>query len=124
MNKELGGNLVWAGAILAIAVAASLAFRSGYIEQETVTRVSIGAFGLYMAWYGNRLPKTFVPDKAAQRARRVSAWSTVISGTVYAGLFAFAPLQTAIWIGTGAILAGALVTVGYSLVQHRRARAQ
>jgi hypothetical protein len=119
MKNELTNNVIWAGAMIVIALAASAAFRFGYIEQETVTRVSIGAFGLYMAWYGNRLPKTFVADEAARRARRVSAWSTVISGTIYAALFAFAPLQTAIWAGTGAILAGALITVGYSLQQRR-----
>ncbi len=70
----------------------------GYIDRDTVIRVVTGMMGLWMAWYGNRMPKTMVPVPAsAGQARRVASWSLVLSGLVYAGLWAFAPIPVAVW---------------------------
>lgn len=121
MNKELAGNLAWGGGILATALGASLAHKLGYIEADTVTRAVIGLNGLMMAWNGNRIPKSFVPSEQARRARRVAGWSLVLSGLVYAGLFAFAPMPVAVWGGTGAVLAGIVFTIGYCLSVQRKA---
>ncbi|WP_269713915.1 ammonium transporter [Caulobacter sp. NIBR2454] len=123
MNKELVGSLAWAGGILAVALGASLARKLGYVDGDTVTRVVIGLNGLMIAWYGNRLPKTFVPSAGARQARRVAAWSLVLSGLVYAGLFAFAPIQVAVVGGCGAIILGIAVTFGYCLSLRDRAKA-
>jgi hypothetical protein len=123
MNKELTGNLAWGGGILATALGAGLAHRLGYIEADTVTRAVIGLNGLMMAWNGNRIPKSFVPNEQARRARRVAGWSLVLSGLVYAGLFAFAPLPVAVWGGTGVVLAGIALTIGYCLSLQRKASA-
>jgi hypothetical protein len=121
MNKELAGNLAWGGGILATALGASLAHKLGYIEADTVTRAVIALNGLMMAWNGNRIPKSFVPSEQARRARRVAGWSLVLSGLVYAGLFAFAPMPVAVWGGTGAVLAGIVFTIGYCLSVQRKA---
>jgi len=121
MNKELTGNLAWGGGILATALGASLAHKLGYIEADTVTRAVIGLNGLMMAWNGNRIPKSFVPSEQARRARRVAGWSLVLSGLVYAGLFAFAPMPVAVWGGAGAVLAGIVFTIGYCLAVQRKA---
>ena len=115
MNKDLIGNLAWGGGILVVALAGSFARKLGYLDGETVTRLVIGLNGLMIAWQGNRLPKVFVPSASARQARRVAAWSLVLSGLVYAGLWAFAPIPVAIWGGSGAILAGIAVTFGYCL---------
>jgi len=112
-KKELALGLAWGGGIVALALAMVLARRLGYVEGETVTRFVIGANGLMVAWYGNRLPKTFVPDARAREARRVAAWSQVLSGLAYVGLWAFAPLPVAIWGGMAVIVAGLVVTIGY-----------
>ena len=48
-------------------------------------------------------------------ARRVAGWSLVLSGLVYTGLWAFAPIQTAVIGGSVAIIAGIAVTLGYCL---------
>lgn len=120
MNKELTGNLAWGGGILATALCASLAHKLGYIEADTVTRAVIGLNGLMMAWNGNRIPKSLVPSEQARRARRVAGWSLVLSGLVYAGLFAFAPMPVAVWGGTSAVLAGIVFTIGYCLSVHRK----
>ena len=114
-RKEVTGALIWAGAMLVLALSASLAQKQGIIDRDTVTRVVTGAIGLWMVWYGNRIPKTFAPNACARKAQRVAAWSMVLSGFAYAGLWAFAPISIAIMGGCGAVLAGIAVTFGYCL---------
>ncbi|HEY1607560.1 MAG TPA: ammonium transporter [Allosphingosinicella sp.] len=123
MNKELTAALAWAGFMLAFALAATWARRLGYIDRDMVMRMVMGLNGIWIAWYGNRIPKTFVPSACARRAKRVSGWSMVLSGLVYAGLFAFAPLQVAFIGGTGAVVAGVAATFVYCLSLRARARA-
>ena len=88
--------LAWGGGIVAVVLGATLARKLGYIDGDTVTRLVIGLNGLMIAANGNRLPKAVVPNAYAQRARRVAGWSLVLSGLVYAGLWAFAPIPVAI----------------------------
>ena len=123
MNKELVGNFAWGGAILVVAVAGSFARRLGYVDSETLTRVVIGLNGLMFAWQGNRLPKTFVPNACARQARRVAGWSLALSGLVYAGLFAFAPIPVAVVGGVCAVVAGIVVTLGYCLSLRSKTKA-
>jgi len=123
MNKEILGGLAWAGTIIAVALGATLARRMGMLEGETVTRLVTGLNGLMIAWYGNRMPKAFVPSALARRAARIGGWSMVLSGLVYAAVWAFAPIQVAVVVGCGAILLGIAVTTLYCLSQRRRAAA-
>lgn len=120
-NKDLGGALAWAALILLSALGASLARAQGWMDQETVTRVVVGLNGLMIAWFGNRLPKAFVPDAGARKAKRVGGWALVLSGAVYAGLWAFAPVEVAVAGGCGAVALGIAVTVGYCLGLRARA---
>lgn len=114
-KKDLAGNLAWGAGILLLALAASFARKQGYLDSDTVTRIVIAATGLMIAWSGNRMPKTIVPDVWASRARRVAGWSLTLSGLIYAGLWAFAPFNVAVIGGCGAILGGMAVTFGYCL---------
>jgi hypothetical protein len=123
MNKDVLGGLAWASAIIAIALGATLARKMGLMDGDAVTRLVIGINGLMIAWYGNRMPKAFVPSVAARQAARIGGWSMVISGLVYAAVWAFAPIQTAVFVGCGAILLGIAVTTAYCLSQRRRAAA-
>ncbi len=91
------------------------------VDSETVTRVISGTTGLMIASYGNRMPKVFVPSTRARQITRVAAWSLVLSGLVYAGLWAFAPIPVAIAGGCAAVLSGMAVTIGYCLSLRRRA---
>jgi len=122
MNKEVVGNLAWGGGIVVLALGATLAHKLGYIDGDTVTRLVIGANGLMIAWNGNLMPKTFVPHAGARQARRVAGWSLVLSGLIYAGLWAFAPIQTAVIGGSVAIVAGIAVTLGYCLSLRAKAK--
>ena len=122
MNKEVVAGLAGAGAILVMALAAKAASKVGIVDADTVTRMVVGANGLLVAWYGNLMPKTFVPNACARRVRRVGGWAMALSGLAYAGLFLFAPLPVAFSVGSGAIVAGIAVTLGYALLL-RKAKA-
>lgn len=123
MNKELIGSLAWGVGIVVLALSASFARTQGYIDQDTTTRIVLGATGLMIAWQGNQMPKTFVPSSGARQARRVAGWSLAVSGLIYAGLWAFAPFQVALVGGCGAVIVGMVVTIGYCLSLRDRAKA-
>jgi hypothetical protein len=123
MNKELITGLAWGGGIIALALGATFARKLGYIDGETVTRVFNGMMGLSIAWNGNRMPKAFFPIALARKVRRVGGRSMVMSGLVYAGLWAFAPMPVAATAGSGAVFAGIAVTLGYCLSLRDKAKA-
>lgn len=115
MKKDLTDSLAWGGAIVALAVACSVARNLGYIDQDMTTRIVIVATGLMIVSFGNRIPKRFTPNAGLRKAQRVAAWSMVISGLIYAGVFLCAPLDLALLIGSGAVILGILVTLVYCL---------
>ena len=115
MKKDFIQDLAWGAGIIVLALCASYARSQGFIDHDTTTRIVIGATGLMVAAFGNRMPKRFAPSEKARRVQRVGGWSLAISGLIYAGLWAFAPLSVALWVGCGAIIAGLAVTVGYCL---------
>jgi hypothetical protein len=123
MNREVIGSLAWGGGILVLALGATVARKLGYVDGETVTRLVVGANGLMIAWFGNMLPKSFIPSAWARQVRRVGGWSLVLSGLVYAGLWAFAPMPAAIWGGSAAVLTGIAVTLTYCIFLRSRANA-
>ena len=100
MNKELIAALAWGGGIVALALGATFARKLGYIDGDTVMRLVMGMNGLMIASNGNRLPKAVVPSACAQRARRVAGWAMALSGLVFAGLWAFAPIPVAATVGS------------------------
>lgn len=124
MNKELTSNLAWGIGIVVIALASTHARRLGYIEGETVTRNVMCATGLMVAWFGNRMPKRFVPTAWARRATRVGGWSMAMSGLIYAALWVFAPPRVAVVGGTAAVLLGIVVTIAYCLSLRSKAKAR
>jgi hypothetical protein len=121
-KRELMMGLLWGGSMVALALAMVFARKLGYVDQDTVLRVVIGSNGLMIAWYGNRLPKTFIANARAREARRVSAWAQVLSGLAYAGLWAFAPIPVAVAGGIAVVLAGFLVTIGYCMSLRGKAK--
>ncbi|MDH5830833.1 hypothetical protein QFW80_09945 [Luteimonas sp. M1R5S18] len=121
MNRELTGYIAWAVGIIAVALVASYARKLGHIDQDTTTRVVIGLNGLMIAWIGNRMPKAVAPSVAVARVKRLGGWSMVLSGLVYAGLWAFAPIPVAVAGGCAAIILGIAVTFAYCMRLRRRA---
>lgn len=123
MNKALLTDLAWGVGIMVVALIASAARHMGYLDSDTVTRIVLGLTGLMVASFGNRLPKDFVPSARARDARRVAGWSLALSGLVYAALWAFAPIPTAVAGGCSVVILGIAVSMGYCLLLRRRARA-
>lgn len=123
MKTDLIPSLIVAGAMIGIALAASLARQQGWLDSEAVNRIVMGTIGLMLVWSGNRMPKTFAPAAAARQVNRIGGWSMVLSGLVYAGLWAFAPTDVALIAGCAAVIVGIAVTVGYCLSLRSRARA-
>ena len=122
MTKDVRGSLMWGGGIVVLALVATFARQQGWIEQDTVTRIVLTVIGLMIVWYGNRIPKTAVPVAWYGRAGRVAGWSMVLSGLVYAALFAFAPIDVAVIGGCAAVAAGIAVTVIYCLSLRAKAK--
>jgi hypothetical protein len=122
MNKEVRTSLVWAGGMITLALGATLARKLGYIDGETVQRV-VAMNGLMIVYYGNRMPKAVVPSASARQAMRVGGWAMVLSGIVYAAMFAFAPIQVAAFVACGAVALGVAVTLGYCLRLRSKAAA-
>lgn len=121
MNKDVRGSLAWAVGLIVLALGATQARTLGYIDGDTVTRLVLGASGLMVAWYGNRMPKTLARGPSARQVHRVGGWSMALSGLVYAGLWAFAPMDVAVIGGCGAIITGIVVTLLYCLSLRSRA---
>lgn len=122
MKKEIVGDLAWGGGIVLLALGASFARNQGYIDQDTVLRIVIGATGLMIAYFGNRAPKLVAPSADARKITRVAGWSLFVSGLVYAGLWALAPIPLAITLGCSAVAAGMIVTLGYCFWLRARSR--
>jgi hypothetical protein len=125
MNKVINDilpGLAWGGGIVLLGLGARFAFNQGYIDNDTMLRIVIGATGLMIAYFGNRAPKAVAPSAFARQITRVTGWSLFLSGLVYAGLWAFAPIPLAIAAGTGAVLAGMIVSLGYCIWLRSRAR--
>lgn len=123
MNKEVIADFSWGVGIVVLALGATFARKLSYIDADAVTRLVLGATGLMIVAMGNRIPKTFVPTAWGRQAKRVAGWSLVLSGLAYAGLWAFAPFQVAIWGGCGAVMVGIAVTLGYCLSLRAKAKA-
>lgn len=114
MNREIRENLIWAAIMLPLALAAKIAQGRGYISADTTLRI-VALNGLWIAYYGNLMPKKVVPAACARDVRRVAGWSLVLGGLAYASLWLFAPIPTAATIGTAAVAASVIVTLGYCL---------
>ncbi len=115
MKKELLVALAWGCVILPVAFAAKYAHARGYIDADTMLRIVIALNGLLVAFYGNRIPKAFVPNANARKAKRFAGWALVLSGLTYTGLWIFAPIPLAQAVGTGAIAGAIILTFLYCL---------
>lgn len=120
MKKDIAIGLAWGGSMLALAFIAKFAHDLGYIGQETVQRV-VAMNGLWMVYYGNRVPKKVTSNGCIKKLQRISGWSSVLSGFVYAAAWIFAPIPLALTIGTVAVAGGLVVTLGYAFrYRHER----
>lgn len=122
MNREVRSSLAWGIGIVVLALCATFARSRGVIDSAAVDRIVMGTIGLMVAWFGNQMPKRFVPGARARQATRVAGWSMALSGLVYAGFWVAAPKDVAVIGGSLAVLLGIGVTVAYCLSLRNKAR--
>jgi hypothetical protein len=122
MNKDVISWIAWAVGIVAVALTMRFMREMDYVDSETSTRIVIGLIGLMVAWAGNRMPKALAPNALIQQVQRVGGWSIALSGLVYAGLWAFAPIEVAKVVGSAVVIAGIAVTLGYCLSLRSKAK--
>ena len=113
MKRPFRSALAWGGGIVLLALGAKFAFNHGYIAKDTMLRLVVGINGLMIVYYGNLVPKAVAPNANVRQVMRLSGWSQVLSGIVYAGLWAFAPIPLAMVLGSAAVATAAIVTLGY-----------
>jgi len=123
MIKEFRVALAWGGSILLLALGAKFAFNRGYIDKDIMLRLVIGINGLMIVYYGNLVPKKVAPNANVRQVMRVSGWSQVLGGLTYTGLWVLAPIPLAATLGTAAVAASLLVTLGYCFWLRAQGRA-
>ena len=119
MNKEIRVSLVFAAIMLPLAFAAKFAHERGYIAEDTVHRV-VALNGLWVVYFGNLIPKKMAPSACLKQVQRFAGWSLVLGGFVYTGFWIFAPIPLALIVGTGAVFASLMATLGYGVWRTRK----
>jgi hypothetical protein len=122
MTNRLVPAIALAAFIIGAALALGYAENAGWIGDDMAKRTMQVLIGLMLAAYANLMPKqlgrprgTARAEAAAQSVLRVGGWSLTLASLVYAGLWAFAPLDLAN-IASMIVLGGATAfMLGYSV---------
>ncbi|MFZ5670161.1 MAG: hypothetical protein ACOY4K_11755 [Pseudomonadota bacterium] len=125
MNKPaLRFALISCGMLLLVAVAATIAHRTGYIDQDATTRILMVASGVMMAAYSSRGPKDSIQRTARGIAiQRFTGWAFVIASLAWIAIWLVAPVSEASVLAMApVILAGVAVAVRCLLGRARAAQ--
>lgn len=122
--KSARGWLVIVSLQIAGALLLSLAHRRGLIDAEGMIRGAMVLIGLGLAASGNRIPKstdgpaplTLPLAALRQKVLRTAGWMMMLGGLAFAGLSAFAPLQTGLMAATVAL--GVSLAIGLGFVAY------
>lgn len=93
---KIGESLALAALIIAISLGIGAAQNAGLVSGDMATRAVMVITMLIFAYYGNLVPKAIEPNEQARAARRFAGWALTSTGIVSAGLWIFAPIDTAI----------------------------
>jgi hypothetical protein len=93
-------GLVLATGLIAISLGLAWAGRAGVIGADLPTRITMAISALFIAYYGNSIPKALLRSERAIMARRLSGWAFVLAGLATAALWFLMPVDQA----TGATL--------------------
>lgn len=101
--KNIRASLVIAGVQVFAGLLLALASSNGFISRETMVRGAMVVVGLGLAAVANMIPKR--PDGSPpstlrlaalrQSVMRTAGWAMMVGGLLFAGLWAFAPLDIA-----------------------------
>jgi len=120
--RPIGLALASAAVILLTAVLARFLQASDLIDAESAKRMVSVVIGLYVAVWGNFMPKRWgapvAPGCAPSRARsvtRVGGWAMTLAGLVFAAAWAFAPINVARLVAVGAVASATVVMMAYAV---------
>lgn len=113
MTKPIVRALILAGALLAGAVALTVAKRTGYLDADTTLRAIMVLLGLVMAIYANDIPKQVTKKTArGQAMQRLTGRAMLLAYVAYVAIWIFAPISLANALSlVPVLLAGAWVAV-------------
>jgi hypothetical protein len=108
MKSKTTEGVVLAASLIALSLGLAWAGRAGIIGPDMPTRISMGVYGLFIAYYGNAIPKVLLRSERAIMARRFAGWAFVLSGLA----------TTAIWIAMPASFAvdASMVLIGSTVL--------
>jgi hypothetical protein len=100
---------------------ATVLHKTGFITQDTTTRVLMITIGLVIAWQSNATPKADPLASARVRAaNRLSGWAFVLSGLGWAAIWAFVPIGPAAPLSMIPIAIAGLTVFAYCLLTRNR----
>ncbi len=119
--RPVGLALASAAVILSTAVLARFLQAANVIDAESVKRMVSVVIGLWLAVWGNYMPKRWgapvAPGCALSRLRsvnRVGGWAMMLAGLVFAAAWAFSPISVARPVAVGAVASATLVMMAYA----------
>ena len=116
MTQRITGNLALAFTLLTVAAGLTWARRMGWVDIDLPARGTMIATGMLVAIYGNAIPKVIkTTSPRARSVQRVAGWAFVLSGLVYAALWAFAPVNFAPDLSMAAVGSALVGVLGYSV---------
>lgn len=88
-------SLVLSIGLIAISLGLTWASKAGMADVDLPTRITMSLSGLFIAYFGNAIPKVLLRSERAILARRVVGWSFVLSGLATTALWLTLPIDQA-----------------------------
>ena len=107
MKSKTTEGVILAASLIALSLGLAWAGRAGIIGPDMPTRISMGAYGLFIAFYGNAIPKVLLRSERAIMARRFAGWAFVLSGLATTAIWIVMPSDLA--AGASVLLIGSTV---------------
>lgn len=94
-TSKVTEGLILATGLIAISLGLAWAGKVGMVGADLPTRMTMAISGLFIAYYGNSIPKVLLRSEKAIMARRLIGWAFVLSGLGTAALWLFLPVNLA-----------------------------
>ena len=109
-TSKVTEGLVLAAGLIAISLGLAWAGKAGMIGADLPTRVTMAISGLFIAYFGNAIPKVLLRSEKAIMARRMIGWAFVLAGLATAFLWFLLPVDQAVG-ATFLLVGGTLLLV-------------
>jgi hypothetical protein len=110
-KKQLLIDFSWGPIIVCASLLASYLRDLGYTDGDTVTRVVMCLSGLMVASFGNRVPKSLLPQAETAIGRKLASKSLVLGGLTFTGVWGFAEISIANPLGIAILVLSLVITL-------------